>query len=99
VVVDTPVSFLDIAPTVLALAGIEPTADMSGQSLLGTIEERPVLTEMMGSYSIRLGEWRYSHYVDGSVELFNVVTDPGCHDNLHGEASAAGVESVLALAL
>lgn len=99
VVVDTPISFLDIAPTILALAGLTPTSAMTGQSLLGTIEDRPVMTEMEGSYSIRVGEWRYTHYVDGTVEVFNVMTDPGCYDNLHGEAATATVEGVLALTL
>lgn len=33
--IDTPVSFIDLAPTVLRLAGIQPPAHMQGQALLG----------------------------------------------------------------
>ena len=50
--VDTPVSLLDIAPTVLSIAGIATDARMDGVSLLKTLEgvdrppDRPILCEI-----------------------------------------------------
>ncbi|MFB6248801.1 MAG: sulfatase-like hydrolase/transferase [Salinibacter sp.] len=38
---DRPVSFVDFAPTVLSLAGIEPPAHMQGRAFMGVHEARP----------------------------------------------------------
>ena len=67
-----PVSVLDIAPTVLAAAGLAPPAEyrgrpvhaMQGQSLLPLFAGQPWQpaadwgTEMLGKYALRSGDWK-----------------------------------------
>ncbi len=97
-VVDTPVSFMDIAPTVLDMGGLAPTSDMVGQSLMGFADpdapayvEDAVLTHIWGNASIRLGDDRYTLYSDGSEELYNMADDPGQITNLADDPNHAAL--------
>ncbi|ELS04095.1 arylsulfatase A family protein, partial [Xenococcus sp. PCC 7305] len=82
------VSFLDIAPTILDLAGIDVPEYMDGNSLkeklynLDLELEGVAITTMFGSLSIRTNEYRYTRYEDGSRELYDVVNDPYLSNNL-----------------
>lgn len=86
--VTTPVSLLDLTPTLLDLAGIEPPpgTTFDGQSVLDFIDnpqpDRAVVTSMLGSLSMRKGDYRFIFYNDGSTELYNLATDPGQITNL-----------------
>ncbi|WP_020593088.1 choline-sulfatase [Kiloniella laminariae] len=95
VLIDAPVSNLDITPTLAALAGVDlsevlPWTD--GESLLplGKGEERssPVYMEYAaeGSYapmvSIREGKYKFNHCELDPPQLFDLEADPGEQSNL-----------------
>jgi arylsulfatase A-like enzyme len=84
-VIDTPVSLLDIAPTVLAAVGQFAPLTMSGRPLLNavygrTLTERAVVAEIVNPKPIRMlveGGWKIIHYpLQGMAELFDLVNDP-----------------------
>ena len=102
--VDTPVSHVDLAPTLLQVAGIaEPLSSHApGGSLLNlTVQpERQVLSEyhaggsITGCFMLRAGRWKYHYYVDAPPELFDLAEDPGetrdlGQDEAHREVRAA----------
>lgn len=95
------VSLLDIAPTVLELAQQPIPAWMDGHSLLPTVlegapTEGVAVTFMLGSVSIRTNEWRYTHYQDGSIELYDIVADPLAKYNLHDDGIHSDGEALMA---
>lgn len=92
------VSFLDIMPTILDLVGLSHPSGLEGTSLLEGGSGYAIST-VYGSTSIRIGDWRYTHYEDGSIELFNLASDPACADNLHGDPAFAEPEAKLLSAL
>ena len=80
-----PVSNVDLAPTIAALAGVTPGGEVDGMSMLDPIpNDRPLLLESpkpwldggMPAYAgIRQGRWRYIEYDQGR-ELYDVGSDP-----------------------
>lgn len=83
------VELLDLYPTLVELAGLQPPHDLQGTSLTpilndATVEwNEPAYTQVtrgqigMG-YSVRLGEWRLTLWGNdgqGGMELFNVAQD------------------------
>lgn len=87
-VVRTPVSLVDIFPTVLDLAQLSPAHGTSLYALAKVEEpDRPVFSEyhdggaLTGFFMIRLGNWKYIHYPGYSPQLYNIADDPGeIHD-------------------
>jgi arylsulfatase A-like enzyme len=78
-VVDAQVSSVDIAPTLLAFAGIEVPRRLQGKDLLANdAEERPAFSQYGGRhFAIRTAEWKLIEHIEsGSVELFNLGQDP-----------------------
>ena len=83
-VVETPVSLVDLFPTLFALEGLEDPAGCDGRSLLPLLqgEERPeaarpaLMSWQEGNHSLRWRHWRYIRYRDGSEELYNQRQDP-----------------------
>lgn len=89
-VCDTPVSLIDLQPTILHAAGLpahSPTTTLPGNALQNlaqapTDAERPILSEYhaVGSNSagfmLRQGRWKYHHYVGHEPELFDLYADP-----------------------
>jgi choline-sulfatase len=87
-VVDTPVSLVDLAPTILDLAGLEPLPGAHGRSLLpalsgGELAERPVYSETVAPYT-HFG-WAPQHVArdatrllrdDAGRQVFDPVADP-----------------------
>ena len=80
---ESPVSFIDIYPTLVDLAGIPKKEGLDGKSLKElqvnpSIEwNRPVLsTYGKGNHAVRSGKWRYIQYKDGSSELYDHQNDP-----------------------
>jgi arylsulfatase A-like enzyme len=73
-------SLIDVAPTMLDLAGIRPPVDYQGISAMA--EGRRMALFMtdysLGLLGLRDGCWKYIFEVDaGRSKLFDVCTDPG----------------------
>lgn len=94
-VVEGPVSLVDVFPTVLECAGVEPDpadADLPGTSLLaaahGKLPQRTVLSEYhavaspSGSFMVRRGRLKYIYYCGYAPMLFDLETDPYERRNL-----------------
>jgi arylsulfatase A-like enzyme len=95
--VDSPVQITDWMPTLTALAGYKPSADLGwdginiGPLLLEhqPLAERPLYAVAPGwrSRSLRLGDWKLivSGQGETDVELFNLKNDPAEAKNLASE--------------
>ncbi len=79
-------STVDLMPTILDLANLEPGVDLQGQSLLlddPTLAGRPIAAASMdGSRSLRWGRYKLIHLSSGSVLLFDLESDPGEQDEI-----------------
>jgi choline-sulfatase len=97
-VVDTPVSHIDCAPTILEAAGVPLLRGddaLPGASLLavadGAQPSRPVISEyhaigsVAGAFMLRFGRWKYCHYVAYAPQLFDLVADPEETNDLAGD--------------
>jgi choline-sulfatase len=101
---DTPVSLLDLYPTLLDAAGIQARGGLPsmparpGRSLLQLAREphdpqRAVLSEYHAAgsnsagFMLRLGRWKYHHYVGHRPELFDLALDPQELNDLAGDAA------------
>ncbi|AUR12134.1 choline-sulfatase BetC [Phaeobacter inhibens] len=106
--IETPVSTLDVTPTLGALAGvdmaeIEPWTD--GQTLLplamGTERTEPVAVEYAAeaSYaplvSLRYDKWKYNRCALDPDQLFDLEADPQELNNLAGDPAHAGTLQTL----
>ncbi|GIX12847.1 MAG: hypothetical protein KatS3mg118_0806 [Paracoccaceae bacterium] len=104
-VISTPVSLTQIFPTLTELAGIPTPDSVTTRSFAGLVdsdrgpyEERPVLTFINGSLSMRAGDYRLIRYEDGSLELYDLAKDPGQYVNLAlDRANAALVADMIRL--
>lgn len=97
-VCDQPVELIDLYPTILDLAGLDPNPAHEGHSLRPLLEnpqaEWPHLARTsFGPKNIALisKTHRYIHYADGSEELYNRQADPHEWKNLSNEPSLANV--------
>lgn len=104
----TPVSLVDLYPTLCDAAGVRGLpAELDGRSLWpacreGTpLEDEPVFCEYEASEvtgperMIRLGRYKLNRYDDGEIELFDLAADPREGDNLAGRPALANVEREL----
>lgn len=96
-VCETPVSLVDIYPTLVDLAGLPLKEDNDGLSLVPLLKnpngkwDRPVLmTEGPGNHAIRTRDFRYIRYHDGFEELY-ADADPWNHDNLASDPKYADI--------
>lgn len=96
------VSNVDIAPTLAAFAGVQPTIPQDGRSFLPLLAEpgapwkdEVLLERHVGSkyYGIRVPGWTYVEYVKGERELYDLNADPYQLQNL---AYTPGYESKVA---
>ena len=108
--IDTPVSALDILPTLTELAGIAPDADaaeLDGESLLpladGAARRRPVMMEYAaeGAYapmvSLRDGRFKFNHCELDPPQLFDLAADPQELNDLAADPTqGARVEAFMA---
>ena len=99
----TPVSLIDLAPTMLDAVGEDPyswAAGLPGRSLfeLATAPydpERTVFSEYhafgspTASFMVRSGRWKYNYYVGFPPELFDLAEDPLEEHNLAGDPACA----------
>lgn len=85
--IDERVRLIDIAPTILEVAGLEPSLDMEGLSLLSSLknrgDDRDVFAHTIRHGANRMalltGDWKFIFtYARGreSVELFDLAGDP-----------------------
>jgi choline-sulfatase len=110
---ETPVDLLDLFPTILEGAGIDPTPEMqnrTGRSLLQVATskpepDRPILSEYHAAgsnsagFMLRKGRWKYHHYVGFRPELFDLQEDPEELRDLAEDPAHAGVLENMRLAL
>ena len=99
--VATHVGLLDIAPTLLDIAGVEVPDAMDGTSLLslleGSIEDRTVIGEYLGEgaaapiFMIRRGPWKFVWSRPDGAQLFDLANDPHELVNLVGNADVSNV--------
>jgi arylsulfatase A-like enzyme len=94
----SPVSAVDVVPTMLDLAGLPIRAGLSGRSLVavarGTTEHaRPVLVELLAypnfprsMRAVVVGDLKLIHdHTENRFELFDLARDSGEKDDLFGE--------------
>ena len=93
---ETPVSLVDLFPTILDLSGLgkdKLTENLRGRSLLEILGEpfnpkRVVLSEYhgaaakSGSFMLRDGQFKYIHYVGFEPELYDLKNDPDELDDI-----------------
>ncbi len=102
----TPVSFIDIFPTVTELCKLPARNDLDGFSLLPLLRDpkakwnHPAITTYRnGNYSIRSERYRYILYTDGTEELYDHTKDPNEWTNLAGNPEFAAVKKGFAAQL
>jgi len=113
-VCETPVDLLDLYPTLLSAAGIDPAPEMGpdrpGQSLFDVAAqpaqpERVVFSEYhaagsnTAAYMVRKGRWKYHHYVRHEPELFDLQADPEELTDLAADPAYAEVRAMMAAEL
>jgi N-acetylglucosamine-6-sulfatase len=107
--VTQPVSNIDLAPTIVALAGARARRVMDGQPLLPLAlnpeqgKSRTLLIEGFGEgggkppfTALRDPRWFYAEYKNGNRELYDLQTDPNELRSLHADPAFAAVRKDLA---
>ena len=101
-----PVSLVDLAPTILDMAGVEDRLPLDGHSLMNLIKEsetteREVFSEMHheGVYStcfmLRKKQYKYIYIHGESPQLFNLENDPSEFHNLAGLPEYKEIEETM----
>ncbi len=89
-VVDTPVSLVDLGPTILDLFGLETPPQSMGQTLVPLVRgdevtlTRPIVAEARLKRAMLIGSTKVIH--DSrmrTVEVFDLDTDPGENENFY----------------
>jgi choline-sulfatase len=104
--VAAPTSLLDVAPTLLEVAGLDRPESFDGSSMLSLLEtddpERTVRGEYLGEgavapiFMIRRGDLKYVWSVHDPPQLYDLSTDPAELTNLAAEAGWASMATALA---
>jgi arylsulfatase A-like enzyme len=101
--IKTPVSLIDIFPTVTEIAGVPASAEVEGLSLAHMIEhprQQRGAPAAMGftkdNYALRAHQYRYIRYRDGEEELYDHRNDPLELENLADSVRYAELKADLA---
>jgi len=89
----TPVSQVQILPTLAELCNIPVPAELDGRSFVGSLREpqkrletkvfvEHALESKAAGYMLRKGSYKYCYYVGDIAELYNLQTDPEEMKNL-----------------
>ncbi|MEM7538094.1 MAG: sulfatase-like hydrolase/transferase [Chloroflexota bacterium] len=110
--VDTPVSHLDVMPTLLDFVGIAQPDNLDGHSLYPTITQgtslpaRPIFCQYSGNPTVGdirraviTEQYKYIYDPDDVPELYDLVNDPLEMQNLAAEEQLSGIVSQLHLLL
>lgn len=98
--VTTPVSLIDIFPTLAELCNLPVRHErLEGVSLVPSLRDPSNAVERnifiphaeRRSFAIVNSHWRYISYVDGSEELYNIQEDPHEWNNLIGDPQYDGI--------
>jgi len=87
---DSLVSLVDLAPTFTSAATAPGNEAFDGRDLLQGATENDggfrdaVFSERRQSNMIRTHEWKLVEYTSGEAELYDMIQDPGEHENLYG---------------
>lgn len=100
---EEPVSIVDLAPTIVELAGGEKMEDADGISLTGsgTDGARAVFCESHGEailwpcYMVRRGKYKYTYIYQKERQLFDLEADPKEQNNLAGKEAYRELETEL----
>lgn len=99
---NTPVSLLDIYPTLVDACGLPENEKNEGHSLVPIVSDTrkksacPVLScWYYKNFAVRSEEWRYILYRDGSEELYDHRNDQGEHVNLANDPRYEEVKAEL----
>jgi len=102
----SPVSLLDLYPTLVELCGLPANPANEGKSIVPLLKNSalvwdiPVVTTMgYNRHSVRNSKWRYTRYDDGAEELYNHETDPMEWTNLAKNQEYVKVKTELAVYL
>ncbi len=104
----TPVSLVDVYPTVVETVCEEPDArerTLPGQNLIALAEEQPadrvVFSELhddgslTGEFMVRQGNWKLVHYVGYPAQFFDLAADPFEENDLAGRPETSRVQGRL----
>ncbi len=97
-----PVNLLDVYPTLLDLAGLDPQPGLDGRSLVPLLRDpkqswRPtVTTHGRLNHAVRSENHRYIRYADGTEELYDHRVDPMEWTNLAADENYRAVKEELA---
>lgn len=97
-IVDSPAQLVDIVPTILDAAGLEPSPS-EGRSLLPAFcgespAPVPLYWEHTGNSAIRLGQWKLVRAFPGDWELYDMDTDRSELDDVAHQHPAVCVELI-----
>lgn len=101
---NTPVSLLDLYPTLIELCGLEsPPQNLEGNSLVQLLsrpeserERVAITTQGLNNHSVRSRQHRYIQYADGTEELYDHEKDPHEWTNLASDNQYAATKRHLA---
>lgn len=83
-----PVSLLDLAPTCLRAAGLEPPGNLDGRDLVAQVKhpvQRTLFWRRQPSLAIRHNGWKLIVHQDSSPELYHLDQDPQEEHDLSGD--------------
>jgi choline-sulfatase len=102
----TPATLLDVAPTLLDVAGVEPAPQFDGVNLLPFVDEpdpeRTVVGEYLGEgavapiFMLRRGRWKFVWSQADPPQLYDLDSDPAELINLASAADGAHADVVAA---
>ena len=99
----SPVSLMDLYPTLLELCGLPQNPENEGKSIVPLLKNTnadwdiPALTTMgFNQHTLRNKKWRYTKYNDGQEELYNHENDPMEWKNLANDPQYSQVKIEMA---